>query len=40
MNSALWKLAAAAEIGIFILIYIGAEAGMFYYVASILRGTA
>jgi hypothetical protein len=28
----------ALQVGVFILVYVGAEAGMFYYVASILKG--
>jgi hypothetical protein len=38
VNSVLWRLAMALQVGVFILVYVGAEAGMFYYVASILKG--
>jgi hypothetical protein len=38
VNSLLGKLAVAAQVGVFVLLYISAEAGMFYYVGTIFRG--
>lgn len=38
MNSVLGKVAVAAQVGLFLLLYVGAEAGMVYYVGTIFRG--
>jgi hypothetical protein len=38
VNSLLGKLAVAAQVGVFVLLYVSAEAGMFYYVGTIFRG--
>jgi hypothetical protein len=38
VNSVVGKLAIAVQVAVFVLLYVGAEAGMFYYVGSIFRG--
>ena len=38
VNWFLGKLAVAVQVGLFVLLYVGAEAGMFYYVGTIFKG--
>jgi hypothetical protein len=38
VNSLLGKLAVAAQVGVFVILYVSAEAGMFYYVGTVFRG--